>query len=295
MQRLISYSYQGLKQWGVMTTDGTGIYSALKLEETYFIPLAETIEEFIRFGEEGLLNLAKMLEMNKKDQSVIPIPVSQVQIEIPFYPQRNIFCVGKNFEKHAKELSLFQNTLPETPIFFTKSNTSVIGPNELIDSHVDITSKLDYEGELAVIIGKQGTDISEEEAIKHVYGYTIINDITARDLQNKQGQWFKSKSLNTFCPMGPSIMVGAWPFPFTIYTKVNGNLRQESSSSHFIFSIPKIIASLSEGMTLLPGDIIALGTPSGVGMAMNPPQFLKKGDEIEITIDPIGVLKNKVK
>ena len=103
-----------------MTTDGTGIYSALKLEETYFIPLAETIEEFIRFDEEGLLNLAKMLEMNKKDQSVIPIPVSQVQIEIPFYPQRNIFCVGKNFEKHAKELSLFQNTLPETPIFFTK-------------------------------------------------------------------------------------------------------------------------------------------------------------------------------
>lgn len=114
-------------------------------------------------------------------------------------------------------------------------------------------------------------------------------------IKNKQGQWFKSKSLNTFCPMGPSIMVGAWPFPFTIYTKVNGNLRQESSSSDFIFSIPKIIASLSEGMTLLPGDIIALGTPSGVGMAMNPPQFLKKGDEIEITIDPIGVLKNKVK
>lgn len=296
MQRLVSYNDKGLRQWGVLTTDGTGIYPAIELEETYFIPLAETLEEFIEFGEEGLLNLAKMLESNKEDKTVEPIPVSSVRLEVPFYPRRNVLCVGKNYQEHVKEFEQNkQAENPASPIFFTKATTSVIGPDDLIDPHRDVTSEVDYEGELGVIIGKRGANIAAEDAMKYVYGYTIINDVTARDLQKKHAQWFRGKSLDTFCPMGPTVMVGSWPVPFTIYTKVNGHLRQEGNTSDLIFSIPKLIETLSAGMTLLPGDVIATGTPKGVGMGMNPPQFLKSGDVVEITIDPIGTLKNKVK
>lgn len=296
MQRLITYTYEGLRQWGVLAPDGQSIYPAYDLEETYYIPLAETLEEFIETGEEGLLNLAKMLESNSRDHSVEPVALSDVRLEAPFVPRRNIFCVGKNYQEHVREFdkdAAAKN--PAVPIFFTKATTSVIGPNEEIDSRPDVTSQVDYEGELGVVIGKQGGDIAPEDAMKHVYGYTIINDVTARDLQKAHAQWFRGKSLDTFCPMGPTLLVGGWPAPFTIYTRVNGHLRQEGSTSDLIFSIPKLISVLSAGMTLLPGDVIATGTPKGVGMGMNPPEFLKKGDVVEITIDPIGTLKNPVK
>lgn len=296
MQRLISYRHEGLSQWGVLAADGQSIYSAYDLEETYYIPLAETLEEFIETGEEGLLNLAKLLESNGKDKSVEPIPLSEVQLDVPFQPRRNILCVGKNYQEHVREFDQNKNAAnPAAPIFFTKATTSVIGPDEEIDSHPDVTSQVDYEGELGVIIGKRGTDITPEDAMKYVYGYTIINDVTARDLQKTHAQWFRGKSLDTFCPMGPTILVGGWPAPFTIYTRVNGHLRQEGNTSDLIFSIPKLISTLSAGMTLLPGDVIATGTPKGVGMGLNPPEFLKKGDVVEITIDPIGTLRNTVK
>lgn len=296
MQRLISYRHEGLSQWGVLAADGQSIYSAYDLEETYYIPLAETLEEFIETGEEGLLNLAKLLESNGKDKSVEPIPLSEVQLDVPFHPRRNILCVGKNYQEHVREFDQNKNAAnPAAPIFFTKATTSVIGPDEEIDSHPDVTSQVDYEGELGVIIGKRGTDIAPEDAMKYVYGYTIINDVTARDLQKTHAQWFRGKSLDTFCPMGPTILVGGWPAPFTIYTSVNSHLRQEGNTSDLIFSIPKLISTLSAGMTLLPGDVIATGTPKGVGMGLNPPEFLKKGDVVEITIDPIGTLRNTVK
>lgn len=215
---------------------------------------------------------------------------------MPFHPRRNILCVGKNYQEHVREFDQNKNAAnPAAPIFFTKATTSVIGPDEEIDSHPDVTSQVDYEGELGVIIGKRGTDIAPEDAMKYVYGYTIINDVTARDLQKTHAQWFRGKSLDTFCPMGPTILVGGWPAPFTIYTRVNGHLRQEGNTSDLIFSIPKLISTLSAGMTLLPGDVIATGTPKGVGMGLNPPEFLKKGDVVEITIDPIGTLRNTVK
>lgn len=296
MQRLISYRHEGLSQWGVLAADGQSIYSAYDLEETYYIPLAETLEEFIETGEEGLLKLAKLLESNGKDKSVEPIPLSEVQLDVPFHPRRNILCVGKNYQEHVREFDQNKNAAnPAAPIFFTKATTSVIGPDEEIDSHPDVTSQVDYEGELGVIIGKRGTDIAPEDAMKYVYGYTIINDVTARDLQKTHVQWFRGKSLDTFCPMGPTILVGGWPAPFTIYTRVNGHLRQEGNTSDLIFSISKLISTLSAGMTLLPGDVIATGTPKGVGMGLNPPEFLKKGDVVEITIDPIGTLRNTVK
>lgn len=296
MQRLVSYNYQGDRQWGVLSTDGESIYSARDLEETYFIPLAETMGEFIESGEDGLLNLAKALEMNEKDKVITPISLKDVRLEVPFHPRRNVLCVGKNYQAHVKEFDQNVNAKnPDDPIFFTKATTSIIGPNEEIDSHPSVTKEVDYEGELGVIIGKTCTNVAEEDAMKYVYGYTIINDVTARDLQKKHLQWFRGKSLDTFCPMGPTVMIGDWPVPFTIYTKVNDHLRQEGSTTDLIFSIPKLISILSDGMTLQPGDVIATGTPQGVGMGLNPPQFLKKGDVIEITIDPIGTLRNTVK
>lgn len=296
MQRLLSYSYQGSREWGVLTTDGQGIYPAGALEETYFIPFPETLGEFIERGDEGLLDLARALDQNKKDSAISPIPLSEVTVEAPFAPRRNIFCVGKNYQAHVKEFEKDRAAAnPTVPVFFTKSTTSVIGTESAIDRHPDSTAQVDYEGELGIVIGKQGMDIAEEDAMQYVYGYTIINDVTARDLQKSHEQWFRGKSLDTFCPMGPTILVGGWPVPFTIYTRVNGHLRQEGVTTDLIFSIPKLIASLSSGMTLLPGDVIATGTPEGVGMGMNPPQFLSAGDVVEITIDPIGTLRNRVK
>lgn len=296
MQRLVSYNYQGDRQWGVLSADGDSIYSARDLEETYFIPLAETMGEFIESGEDGLLNLAKALEMNEKDKVITPISLKDVRLEVPFHPRRNVLCIGKNYQAHVKEFDQDVNAKnPDNPIFFTKATTSVIGPNEEIDSHPSVTKEVDYEGELGVIIGKTCVNVAEEDAMKYVYGYTIINDVTARDLQKKHLQWFRGKSLDTFCPMGPTVMIGDWPVPFTIYTKVNDHLRQEGSTTDLIFSIPKLISILSDGMTLQPGDIIATGTPQGVGMGLNPPQFLQKGDVVEITIDPIGTLRNTVK
>ena len=169
MQRLISYNHKCLRQWGVLTQDSKSIIPAELLEETYFIPLGETMDEFIETGDEGLLNLAKVLEMNKEDQSIPPVSLSEVEIAVPFYPKRNIFCVGKNYQSHVKEFEKNINAKnPLHPIFFTKATTSVIGTNEEIDLHRDVTSQVDYEGELGVIIGRKCIDILEKDALKYV-------------------------------------------------------------------------------------------------------------------------------
>ena len=169
MQRLISYNHKGLRQWGVLTEDSKSIIPAELLEETYFIPLGETMDEFIETGDEGLLNLAKVLEMNKEDQSILPVSLSEVEIAVPFYPKRNIFCVGKNYQSHVKEFEKNTNAKnPLHPIFFTKATTSVIGTNEEIDLHRDVTSQVDYEGELGVIIGRKCIDVLEKDTLKYV-------------------------------------------------------------------------------------------------------------------------------
>ena len=296
MLRLVSYTHRGLPQWGALSGDGRAVLSAYDLEEVYSVFLGSTLAEFIETGEEGLLSLVQALSQNEKEAEVSSVPLSEIEINIPFWPRRNIFCVGKNYKEHVREFEKNEAAKdPVDPIFFTKATTSVIGPEEAIDSHPDVTREVDYEGELAVIIGKQGTDIAPEDAADYIYGYTILNDVTARDLQRKHAQWFLGKSLDTFCPIGPFVLVGARAEPFTLYTRVNGNLRQEGNTEDLIFSIQKLISVLSRGMTLLPGDVIATGTPKGVGMGQNPPTFLQKGDVVEITIDAIGTLRNTVK
>jgi len=234
------------------------------------------------------------------------IPLSQVQLLAPIpQPRRNIFCIGKNYREHVQELRGAgsacddgdKNAIPEKPIFFTKATSSVIGPNEPIPAWLDPTGSTDYEGELAVIIGKGGRGIKHEDAMQHVYGYTILNDVTSRRLQRQHQQWFLGKSLDGFCPMGPAIIT-ADEIPdvnqLRVRTWVGDDLRQDDIVASLIFDIPTLIETLSRTMTLAPGDIIATGTPAGVGMGFKPPRFLQKGDVVKIRIDPIGTLENPV-
>lgn len=223
--------------------------------------------------------------------------LSEVELLAPIpQPRKNVFCVGKNYREHVLEMGS-ADEVPEDMIVFTKAPTTVIGTNTVVDSHQQITSALDYEGELAVVIGKSGKEIKEEEAFDYIFGYTIINDITARDMQKKHKQYFLGKSLDTSCPMGPSIVhKSAIPNPqnINIETKVNGEVRQQSNTSMMTFSIPQIISIISQGMTLEPGDIIATGTPAGVGNGFQPPRYLQSGDVMEVTIEGIGTLVNTV-
>lgn len=298
IKKLVTYEDMGLVQWGVLDETETGVYGAIALEEAFFTPLPETLLEFIRQGNEGLLALADALEQNEKTYAVAAQPLDTVRIMAPIpHVERNIFCIGKNYADHIAEFDkIAVPELPKYPMIFTKATTSVIGPDDLIDPHKNVTSALDYEGELAVIIGKEGSDIPVGEAMDYVYGFTILNDVTARDLQANHGQWFHGKSLDTFCPMGPFLLLrDAAPDTFTVVTKVNGEVRQDATTGEFIFTIPQLIQTLSQGTTLLPGDIIATGTPSGVGVGFNPPKFIHSGDVVEISISDIGTLTNKVK
>jgi len=230
--------------------------------------------------------------------------LAQVQLLAPIpRPARNVLCVGKNYRDHAKEVAATAVTtsdkdgVPEVPVIFTKWTSSVSGPNQPIPAQLDPTQSTDYEGELAVIIGAGGRGIARAEAMRHVYGYTIVNDVTARRLQKRHSQWFLGKSLDGYCPMGPAI-VTADEVPevgrLQVQTRVNGELRQNGSVADLIFDIPTLIETLSATMTLEPGDIISTGTPAGVGMGFNPPRFLQAGDIVAVTIEPIGTLENPV-
>jgi len=228
----------------------------------------------------------------RRDPVVRPLsgapPLSPIQ-----RPARNIFCVGRNYAEHAKERGA---EIPTVPVFFTKVCTAVVGPEAGVVCW-PVTQNLDYEVELAVVIGKRGRDIPRTKAYEYVFGYTILNDVTARDLQKKHTQWFKGKSLDTFAPLGPWIVhKSALPDPHAlrIALRVNGEIRQEATTGDMIFRIDDLIETLSAGMTLEPGDIIGTGTPSGVAAGFVPPQWLNVGDIVEAEIERIGVLRNRV-
>jgi len=216
-------------------------------------------------------------------------------------PLKNVFCVGKNYAEHVSEGARAQKIeaeIPEYPVFFSKPPTSVVGPGARVRLDPAVSEKMDYEVELAAIIGTAGRDIPADRAMRHVFGFTILNDITARDVQRRHGgQFLKGKGLDTSCPMGPSI-VTLDELPnfdnLAIRLAVNGQVRQDGNTRDMIFSIPALIESLSAGITLEPGDIIATGTPSGVGYAMEPPQFLAHGDVVTCEIEGIGELTNEV-
>ena len=233
-----------------------------------------------------------------------PVALSDIQLEAPIpRPRRNIFCVGKNYHDHAQEFaasgfdsSAAAGAVPKVPIIFSKVPESVIaaGQDIVMDSAVD--AAVDYEVELAVVIGKGGRGISKADALKHVWGYTIVNDVTARDLQGRHSQWLIGKSQDTFCPMGPWA-VTADEIDLsntTVKTFVNGEQRQDSNTGLLIFDVPTIIETLSAGITLLPGDVIATGTPAGVGIGFKPPRYLGHGDVVRCEIGGIGALENRI-
>ena len=254
---------------------------------------------FIASGPAGLKEARRALESGMGH-----VPLTQVRIAAPIpRPARNIFCVGKNYREHVQELQqpgstiASRDALPEAPIFFTKPPSTVIGPGEPIPARLDPTQSVDYEGELAVVIGPGGRGIARAEALRHAFGYTIVNDVTSRVLQGRHQQWFLGKSLDGFCPLGPVLATAdevADPGRLRVQTRVNGELRQDASVSNLIFDIPTLIETLSRTITLEPGDIIATGTPAGVGMGFKPPRYLKRGDVVAVGIEPIGTLENPV-
>lgn len=258
----------------------------------------KTMIEFIVYSDDSKL---KMIEEFINCDRLETIPLDSVKISAPIpYPRRNVFCLGKNYVEHVKEVKITRlagNDVPQAPIYFTKVACPAIGQGDSIRFSRKVTQQVDYEAELAVVIGKDGANIKEEDAEEYIFGYTIINDVSARDLQGKHIQWFKGKSLDTFCPMGPVIVhKNEIPFPveLNISCRVNGELRQDSNTRKLIFNLPYIISDLSKNLTLKAGDIIATGTPSGVGMGFNPIRVLKDGDVVECTIEKIGTLKNRV-
>ena len=231
------------------------------------------------------------------------IPRVEVDLLAPIpRPARNIFCVGKNYRRHAEEFarSGFDTSssaaVPEHPMVFTKVPESVIGDHDTILYPEGTSNAVDYEAELAVVIGKPGRGISRARAMAHVFGYTIVNDVTARDWQQRHGQWFLGKSFDTFCPMGPVLVTADEldPSALDIRCWVNDELRQQANTRDLIFDIPTLIATISAGITLQPGDIIATGTPEGVGAGFDPPRFLRRGNEVVIEIQGIGRLVNDV-
>jgi 2-keto-4-pentenoate hydratase/2-oxohepta-3-ene-1,7-dioic acid hydratase in catechol pathway len=232
------------------------------------------------------------------------VAVDQVSLLAPFpRPRRNIICVGKNYVAHAEEFSgsgfdssAAQGAIPAAPIIFSKLPETVVahGDTVLIDKRVSLA--IDYEAELCVIIGRTGRAISREEAMDYVWGYTIINDITARDLQITHSQWFISKSQDTFCPMGPVAVTSDEIDLADTAVKcwVNDELRQSANTADLIFDVPTLIATISAGITLYPGDLIATGTPAGVGIGFTPPKYLRPGDAVRVQIEGIGVLENRM-
>ncbi len=247
----------------------------------------------------------RLSEMQKALHNAPRLRLADVKLLAPFpRPAKNILCVGKNYHEHAREFhdsgfdaSAGASPIPDLPIIFTKAATTVIGPGEPIPGSADKTQSVDYEGELTVVIGKRARNVAKTDAYKYVFGYTILNDVTSRTLQHAHKQWFLGKNLDGFGPMGPTVVtVDEIPdaTKLKLETRVNGEVRQSASVADLIFDIPTLIETISATMTLEPGDLIATGTPVGVGIGFKPPKYLKAGDTVSVTIEPIGTLTNAV-
>ena len=283
--KFVTFINQGKEMPGVISAEGTHV---LPLEGW------ETLDAFIA-GCEG-----------KSPADMIPsgsgIPLTEVKLTAPIpHPRHDILCIGQNYLAHAIESFEFKGlkyVKPDNPVYFGKRVNRAVANGEAIPSHSDITKQLDYENELAIIIGKRCDHVKPEDVFDHIFGYTIVNDISARDLQYAHVQYAFGKGLDGATPMGPWIVTAdefQSPPDLRVSTKINGELRQDSRTSDFIFDIPYIISELSGGIVLEPGDIIITGTPSGVGMGLKPPCFLVPGDVIECEIEGIGTLTNPVK
>lgn len=299
--KFLTYLHNNRENYGILSNNDFSVIPMDIILEKIGKEVPENLLAFIRiYSDDLLFDFKKILELNELEG----IPLDEVKVLAPIpYPRRNVFCLGKNYIDHAKEVDslpgskLKESGVPSEPIYFSKVADPAIGHKDNIIISREYTDKLDYEVELAIIISKDGKNISHSEAEDYIFGYTIGNDISARDVQGRHIQWFKGKSLDTATSIGPWIVHKseiASPVELDINCKVNNETFQNSNTKHLIFDIATIISDLSKGLTLRAGDIILTGTPAGVGMGMNPPRFLKSGDTVECYIEKIGTLINYV-
>jgi 2-keto-4-pentenoate hydratase/2-oxohepta-3-ene-1,7-dioic acid hydratase in catechol pathway len=291
--KLVTYQAGGETRLGVL--EGEQVIDLQRASEAAGKKLPSDMLAFIKLGDAGLDDAEAAL---KSGAGAVAGPV---KLLAPIKPRKNVFCVGRNYMKHIEEGFRARGMpvrMPEYLELFTKPPTCIIGTEDEIIWNSAATQQLDYEVEFTLIIGKDGRDISADNAYDHIYGYTIGNDVSAREVQRNHGQWFKGKSMDTFCPLGPCIVPKRY-YPNAqnaqVMTRVNGEIRQNENTSDMLYNIPRIIEILSTALTLEQGDVIITGTPSGVGMGMDPPGFMKDGDIVECEIEGIGVLRNRVK
>ena len=286
--KLVTYLHDGKKAVGVLTTDGAAARP---------LPFAD-MNALIDSPREQL-----SAAVDAAEKASTALALSEVTLLAPIpRPRQDVICLGINYKAHAAEAETynaeaFKKERP-IPIYFSKRVSEAVAPEGFIESHPGLVERLDYEAELAVVIGKAAYNVSEADALDYVFGYTILNDVSARTIQNQHKQWYRGKSLDGFTPMGPWIVT---PDEFDvrrpqkIQSRINGELRQDSTTDLMIFHVPYVIAELSQGMTLRPGTIISMGTPAGVGMGFDPPKWLHPGDVVACSIEGIGTLTNTVR
>ena len=306
--RLATIHLDGAPKAAVILADGSALEAAKAAADlpgaTGDALRSDSVQALIELGPAALDALRALVgkaEAGDCSDALHPAGTFQLLSPIPV-PRKNVFCVGRNYFDHIVEGEKAQKKaigVTERPVYFTKPLTAVTGPGAVVPIFAHVSEAIDYEVELAIVIGKAGRDIPKERAFEHIFGYTILNDVTARDVQRRHGgQYFKGKGLDGSCPIGPWIVTAdavSDPQHLAISCSVNGEIRQNGNTSAMIFDIPTLIASLSEGMTLEPGDILATGTPAGVGYAMDPPCYLKDGDTVVCEVAEIGRLENPVR
>lgn len=295
--KFVTYEIEHKRRLGVINRDGTWIYPLRSLDMDY-----KTMQELI----EGISESEKQLLEHVSGQDPYKIkgavPAEEAILLAPIpHPVQDVICLGINYMAHAEESARYKKEAfgGERPfaVYFSKRVSEATGTGAEIPSHKELVQDLDYEAELAVIIGKDAKNVPVSEVKNYIFGYTVINDVSARTLQTRHKQWYFGKSLDGFLPMGPCIVTAEeFPYPprLSIQSRVNGELRQDSSTELMIFGIDHVVSELSAGMTLKAGTIIATGTPAGVGMGFDPPRFLKPGDVVECSIEGIGTLVNRV-
>lgn len=297
--KILSFKVNEEVKFGPKVKREEAVWDVQKIQqELNVLPqFADTIIDGIAKGYDFVEKMRKLVDAAEKSPEAESFKYAFTDIEwlspIPRTP-KNIMCIGKNYNDHAKEMGAAQ--APEDIIVFTKATTAIAADEQTVSVHADVTTQLDYEGELAVVIGKQGKNIPKNLAYDYVFGYTIANDITARDLQAKHKQFFLGKSLEGSCPLGPYLVTKDEipnPHKLTVVTKVNDEVRQNGTTADMTHKVEELIALLSQHVTLEPGDIILTGTPAGVGKGMNPPVFLQAGDTVKVSIEDIGTLVNR--
>ena len=284
--RLVTYTHLDRIGIGALSDDGV---VAFRHDPT----LPTDMVAFVALGADGLERAAQIV--------ADPLPLEDVRLHAPIIPPNNVICVGKNYLEHAHEFSgsgfdaSQEQAVPDHPVIFTKARSSIVGPGDTVVVSADLTRTSDYEGELGIVIGDGGIRIAGADAWGHVYGYTIVNDMTVRDLQKQHVQFFLGKSADTYCPIGPCLVTADEIDDITVArvrTWVDGELRQDAPVSDLIFDIPRLIESISLAVRLETGDLIATGTPAGVGLGFTPPRFVSPGQEVVVTIDGVGTLRN---